>query len=305
MKKYKLITAVSLLLGTVIIISCKTRFETTKAEYKASVSPAALERGRVLVYSICAGCHLNRPDNKFIGNRIEDVPGIVGKVYSANLTNSKSNGIPPHYSDAELKYLLKTGIARDGRFIPYMLRPNMADGDINAIIVYLRSDDPAVAAGDTTIGITRYNLFGKLYMGMTAKPLAYKPGIKRPSENEPVALGAYLVDNLGCFHCHSKSLTSLNYVNPEQSKGYMAGGLKLKGENGNSVTAANITPDKQTGIGNFTKQQFLKAVKEGEAPDRKLHPPMPEFKKLNDHEVDAIYAYLQTIPAKYHKIAYH
>ena len=140
---------------------------------------------------------------------------------------------------------------------------------------------------------------------MTAKPLPYKPGIKRPSENEPVALGAYLVDNLGCFHCHSKSLTSLNYVNPEQSKGYMAGGLKLKGENGNSVTAANITPDKQTGIGNFTKQQFLKAVKEGEAPDRKLHPPMPEFKKLNDVEVDAIYAYLQTVPAKYHKITYH
>ncbi len=286
----------------ITVISCKTHFETTSADFKALRSQPEVERGRVLVYSICAGCHYNRQAEKFIGNRIEDVPGIAGKVYSANLTHSKTNGIPEKYTDAQLKYLLKTGIAHDGRFISYMLRPNMAEGDLNAIVAFLRSDDPALVAADTTIGPTHYNVFGKIYMGMHAKPLQYKTVANRPAENEPVALGRYLVDNLGCFHCHSKSLTSLNYLYPEQSQGFMAGGIKLKGEHGLVVTASNITPDKTTGIGSYTREQFVKAVKEGEAPQRKLVPPMPKFKMLSDKEVDAIYAYIKTIPAVSHTV---
>jgi cytochrome c1 len=183
-----------------------------------------------------------------------------------------------------------------------MLRPNLADDDLNAIIVYLRSDDPAVAAADTTVGLTHYNLIGKMYMNMKAKPLPYIQIAKRPAEDVPVAVGRYLVDNIGCFHCHSKSLTTLNYLHPQQSKGYLEGGLKLKGENGANVIASNITPDKPTGIGDYSERQFLKAIKDGEAPDRKLKPPMPKFQKLNDGEVKAIYAYLLTVPAKYHKI---
>jgi mono/diheme cytochrome c family protein len=302
MKKYKIIIIISIMIAVVIIISCKTRFTTTKTVYTATSSPQALDRGRVLVYSICAGCHLNHSDNKFIGNRIEDVPGIAGKVYSANLTQSKTNGLPPRYSDAEIKYLLKTGIAKDGRFLSYMLRPNMSDEDINAIIVFLRSDDPAMAAADTTIGLTHFNLIGKAYMSMHADPVTYKSVIKTPSENEPVALGYYLVDNLGCFHCHSKSLTKLNLVNPDQTEGYLAGGIKLKGEKGIAVIAPNITPDKNSGIGSYTREQFLKAVKDGDAPDRKLRAPMPKFQKLSDGEINAIYAYIQTVPAKAHKI---
>jgi len=229
----------------------------------------------------------------------------VGMVYSANLTNSKSNGVPPRYSDAELRYLLKTGVARDGRFIPYMLRPNMADEDMNDIIVYLRSDDPAVAAADTTIGITHFNLIGKMAMNIMAKPLPYKTGINRPTESDPIASGRYLVDNIGCFHCHSKSVTKLNYLYPEQSKGYMAGGMKFKTRQGMEIYASNLTPDKQTGIGDYTQSQFRKAVKDGEAPHRNLHPPMPKFKRLSDRDVDAMYAYLQTIPASFHKVHGH
>jgi len=303
MKKHKLITAISLMAAVMIIVSCRTHFDTIKAGFVATPSPQALERGRVLVYSSCAGCHYNRAVNKFVGNRIMDVPGIAGKVYSANLTRSESHGIPPHSTDAGLKYLLKTGVAKDGRFIPYMLRPNMSDEDINAVIVFLRSDDPAITAADTTIGITHYNLFGKFYMNSHAKPLPYRPGMKTPSENESVALGRYLVDNLGCFHCHSKSVTSLNYLNPEESEGYLAGGAKLHGEQGREIIASNITPNKQTGIGNYTKEKFRKALIDGEAPNRKLRPPMPKFQKLSEREVDAIYAYLQTVPPKYHKVA--
>ncbi len=282
-----------------IIISCKSQFATTKTSYTAVASPAAFERGKVLAYSICGGCHYNRSVNKFIGTQIEDIPSIAGKVYSANLTHSKAHGIAPEYSDAEIRHLLKTGVAKDGRFLSYMLRPNMADEDINAIIVYLRSDDPAVSAADTTVGLTHLTFIGKTFMNLNAKPAPYRANVKLPVASDKIATGYYLVDNLGCFHCHSKNLTKLNFEYPDKTKGYLAGGIKLKGMNGIEIKASNITPDKLTGIGNYTQEQFRKALIAGQAPYRKLKPPMPKFTMLKESEIDAIYAYLQTVPAKY------
>ncbi|HVS90677.1 MAG TPA: hypothetical protein VHE59_01505 [Mucilaginibacter sp.] len=300
MKKHFWILTLAVLIPA-IIIGCKTRFDTTTSTYKATASSVSFDRGKELAFAICAGCHYDRHVNKFIGMQIRDVPGIAGKVYSANLTHSKTNGVTAHYSDAELRYLFKTGIARDGRFLEYMLRPNMADDDINAIIVFLRSDDPSLAAADTTVGRTHFTWIGKIYMSMHAKPLPYKEGIRLPAKNS-VAMGYYLVDNLGCFHCHSGSLTKLNLQHPDQTKGYLAGGIKLTGANGQKITASNITPDKNTGIGDYSKEQFRAALTEGRAPDRKLKPPMPRFSMLKTEEIDAIYDYLQTISPVEHKI---
>lgn len=299
-RKNSCILALCVIVAAAIVISCKTKFNTTKANYTIAQSPADFERGKELAFSICAGCHYNHSVNKFIGTQIHDVPGIAGKVYSANLTQSKSNGIMPHYSDAEIGYLLKTGIARDGRYLAYMLRPNLAESDIRALIVYFRSDDPAVSAADTTVGVTNLSFVGKAFMNMKAKPITYKSNVKLPTGQ--VELGYYLVDNLGCFHCHSASLTNLNYLQPDQTKGYLEGGMKLKGEDGMDIKASNITPDKSTGIGNYSREDFRKALTDGEAPNRHLKPPMPKFNMLKANEVDAIYAYLQTVPAKYHVV---
>jgi mono/diheme cytochrome c family protein len=300
--KNKSILIILPILAVIVVISCKTHFDTTKSDYKAITTNQNFGHGKALAFTICAGCHYNRGLHKFAGNPMHDVPGIAGKVFSANLTQSKTNGIAPKYTDAEIKYLLKTGISKDGRFMSYMLRPNMADDDINDIIVFFRSNDPAVSAADTTVGLTHYNIIGKTYLGLKAHPAPYQANVKRPSENDQVALGRYLVDNVGCYHCHSKSLKSLNSVNPEQTKGYLAGGATLKGEGGMEIAASNITPDKYTGIGSYTKDDFRKAVKEGQAPHRKLKPPMEKFEYLTNKQVDAIYAYIMTVPAKNHVV---
>jgi cytochrome c553 len=298
MKNNKHTWVIAVTAAVITIIGCKTQFETTKANYTATRSAKAFERGKELTFSICAGCHYDHTVNKFIGTRIHDVPGIAGEVYSANLTHSKSNGVVPHYSDAEIRHLLKTGIARDGRYLSYMLRPNMAEEDLNAIIVYLRSDDPAVSAADTTVGITHLTIIGKAFMNIKAKPIPYQANIKLPATSNQAAMGYYLIDNLGCFHCHSASLTNLDYLHPDQTKGYLAGGIKFKGEHGLVVRASNITPDKTTGIGNYTLDDFRKALTAGKAPDRQLKIPMPKFGRLKMQEVDAIYAYLQTVAPK-------
>ena len=95
MNRYQCISAISRYIVAIFTGSCKTKFETTKSNYKASRSELAVDHGEVLTYSICGGCHYDHSAHKFIGTQIHEVPGIVGKVYSANLTHSQSHGITP------------------------------------------------------------------------------------------------------------------------------------------------------------------------------------------------------------------
>ncbi len=292
------------LLCAVLLYACKTHYPVAKENYTLIKTPNSFDRGKNLVYNTCGGCHYNRGVGKFVGNKFDGIPKVMGKVYTANLTNSKEYGIMRLYTDAQLAYLLKTGITRDGHFIPYMVRPTMADDDINDIIVYLRSDDAAVAAGDTSVGKTHLNAIGRAAIH-SKKPEPYITPISRPEADNAVANGRYLVDIIGCYHCHSKSITSLNYLHAEQSKGYMQGGEKFKGPDGKKIYASNLTPCKTTGIGYYTREDFRKAVREGQAPNRKLHPPMEQFHHLTDKQTDDIYAYLQTLPRAHHKIKGH
>ena len=299
--RIKFLAIGSLVLFT--IAGCRFYFKTTTDQFTARKNSSSVENGKNITFLICSGCHYDFRINKFIGKGLNDLPKIAGKLYSANLTQSVTHGRPPQYSDAELFYLLKTGIAKDGKFMPYMMKPMMADEDVNDIIAYLRSDDPAVAAADTTVGKTRINLIGKIGIRIVSKPQPYNKGVVRPDENDPVAYGRYLVGIIGCYHCHSQKVLKLNFLDPELTKGYLAGGIRLKDPQGKRLRGPNLTPDKETGIGNFTKEDFYKAVREGEAPSgRKLSPPMPKFQAITDKQVEAIYSYLKSLPAVHHRV---
>lgn len=284
-------------------MSCWWYFNTTTDHFEAKKNSDAVQRGKNLAFNICGGCHYDPAVGKFIGRSLNDLPKIAGHLYSANLTQSLTDGRPPKYTDAELFYLLKTGISKSGAFMPYMMRPMMADEDINAIIAYLRSGDPAVAALDTTRGKTHINFLGKTGIRLGAKPQAYNKGIPLPDENDPIVYGRYLVAVIGCYHCHSRKVFGLNYLHPENSKGYLEGGIRLKDPQGKRLFGPNLTPDKETGIGNFSLQDFTAAVREGIAPSgRKLSPPMGKFKTLSDKQVNAIYTYLQSWKPVHHEV---
>lgn len=288
---------------SVVIAGCSFYFDTTKDQFTAKANDQSFERGKNLAFNICAGCHYDPKIGKFIGRSLNDLPKIAGHLYSANLTQSQTNGIPPHYTDAELFYLLKTGISKSGKFMPYMMRPMMADEDINDIIVYLRSNDPAVAAADTTVGKTHINFIGKAGIRFASKPQPYNKGVPGPDENNPVEYGRYLVAVIGCYHCHSKKVLGLNYLDPEKSKGYLQGGIKLKDPQGKRLYGPNLTPDKETGIENFSEEDFAKAVREGITPSgRKLSPPMDKFKSLTDKQVHSLYTYLMSLKPVHHEV---
>ncbi len=294
---------ISFLILTIIVCGCKMYFKTTTDQFTSVQKEQSLERGKNLTFNICSGCHYEHSMDRFIGKSLNDLPKIAGHLYSANLTHSKTNGVPPRYSDAELFYLLKTGIGRDGWFRPYMMRPMMADDDINDVIVYLRSADKPLQAVDTTVGKTHINFIGKIGLRIASKPQPYNKGVAQPDEKDKVTYGKYLIGVIGCYHCHSKKVLGLNYLDPEKSKGYLTGGIKLKDPKNKKLRGPNLTPDSTTGIGYFSLEDFTKAVKEGITPSgEKLSPPMGKFVNLTDQQVEALYSYLRSIKPVKHKV---
>jgi mono/diheme cytochrome c family protein len=286
-----------------MLFACKMHFKTTTESFKASASSGSFENGKNLAFNICGQCHYDKTLNRFAGKPLNDLPKIAGRLYSANLTRSASDGIPPHYTDAELFYLLKTGISKSGRFMPYMMRPMMADQDINDIIIYLRSDDEAVAPVDKTLGKTHINVLGNVGIRALSKPQPINKGVARPDENNAVDYGRYLVSVIGCYHCHSQKAKKLNYLDAEKTKGYLLGGMKFKDSAGRKVYAPNLTPDKETGIGNLSQKDFNTALSKGILPSgRELNEVMPRFVRLNEKQLNAIYSYLQSLPPVHHRV---
>ena len=138
------------------------------------------------------------------------------------------------------------------------------------------------------------------------KPLPYpEKAIAAPAITDQVAYGEYLVnDQLHCYACHSADFKTNNEIDPTKSEGYLSGGNPMLNKKRELVNSANITMDKEHGIGAWTEAEFVKAVKEGRRPDGKaLRYPMFPYSGLQDEEIKAIYAYLKTVPANPKEVA--
>ncbi|SFS92173.1 Cytochrome c [Zhouia amylolytica] len=147
--------------------------------------------------------------------------------------------------------------------------------------------------------------------------------VDEESPEKIIERGAYLVNAMGCNHCHSPKKMGPN--GPEMIPELMLSGFPsdrpivkfndtliksgfaifypdltaTAGPWGVSF-AANLTPD-DTGIGTWTESQFKKAFTEGKLKGldngRMLLPPMPwqDFKHLKDEDIHAIFKYLKSI----------
>jgi mono/diheme cytochrome c family protein len=103
---------------------------------------------------------------------------------------------------------------------------------------------------------------------------------------EQVKAGRYQAILGDCMGCHTRPGGKL-----------FAGGAALQTPFG-KMTAPNITPDNDTGIGGWSEAQFRRAVKQGVAPDGQLlYPamPYPNYARMSDEDVSRIWDYLQTI----------
>lgn len=98
-------------------------------------------------------------------------------------------------------------------------------------------------------------------------------------------------------------MTKINYLEPEKSLGFYAGGAELLNLNKETILSANITPDMQTGIGDYTEEQFVKTLQYGTKPNgQPFNYPMEPHTALSDGEAKAIFAYLRSLAPVRHKI---
>lgn len=107
-------------------------------------------------------------------------------------------------------------------------------------------------------------------------------------DDADVERGKYLALAGNCASCHTAA-----------GAGFMAGGVAFETPFGR-IYSTNITPDADTGIGDWTGQQFLNSMRQGTRPDGEhLYPVFPytAFTKVSDEDIVALFAYLKSIPA--------
>ncbi len=285
-----------LLIVLVLLEACKSTYPVKEMKTNAKQVPAEeLERGEKLVGLACSPCHYDQATEKLTGTHLTDIPKILGKVYASNLTQHPDNAITK-YSDGELKYLLRTGIMKNGKMSPFMQKPNLADEDIDAIIAFLRSDDDMVQPVPQSLPKTRYTGIGKIAL-KTLKPMPYiEKEIAAPKVTDKVAYGKYLIDIIGCYDCHSANFMKLDKMNPENTKGYMGGGSKMRSADGEKIVARNLTFH-ETGLAGWTEKDLSKALRQGiDNENRVIRYPMRIFSDLDDNDIEAIYLYLKSLP---------
>jgi mono/diheme cytochrome c family protein len=129
-------------------------------------------------------------------------------------------------------------------------------------------------------GLLSIKLWPKEDPGPPAPPNTLAP-------DELVARGAYLAKAGDCMACHTVR-GGLAY----------AGGLEMQTPFG-AVLTPNITPDRQHGIGNWTADDFWRALHNGKSRNgRLLYPAFPytDYTRVTRADADALYAYLRTVP---------
>ena len=103
---------------------------------------------------------------------------------------------------------------------------------------------------------------------------------------DAIARGKALVNAGDCSGCHTS----------DPAKPF-AGGVRIETPFG-AITSPNLTPDRDTGIGGWSEQDFYNALRSGTAPDgSRYYPafPYPYFTKLTRDDIFAIRAYLGTL----------
>ncbi|WP_201532730.1 cytochrome c [Psychrobacter ciconiae] len=102
-----------------------------------------------------------------------------------------------------------------------------------------------------------------------------------PANSDLVNKGAYVARAADCMACHGEDYK---------------GGSPIATPMGD-IYATNITPSKRFGIGKYTKQDLKRALTEGRAPTHRLYPamPYPDYHGMTDADIDALFAYLQTV----------
>lgn len=142
------------------------------------------------------------------------------------------------------------------------------------------------------IGLTALACTGKYVRPTTQEQIQPTPG--------RLERGSYLVNSvMACGACHTPRVGN-SWLGGERADAYLAGGTLFDDPDGGfQMSVPNITPDLATGVGAWSDDEILRAIRDGVHKDGSLlRPPMPfyMYDVLSDEDGRAIVAYLRTVP---------
>ncbi len=262
----------------------------------ASAESASVKRGSYLANTImtCANCHSPKgpPEatngKDYSGGLEFDEPPF--KVTAPNITQDKETGLGK-WSAAEIKNVLLTGIRPNGTPLAEIMPTNfyqiLTPSDANAIVAYLKTLKP--------ISNKVPNPLYKMALPHHLFPGSEKPMPASAMRNK-IKRGFYLATIGHCMECH----TPMTQKGRDFGNGLGSGGFEFKGPWGVSKSR-NITSSKTKGIGEWSDAEIKRAITQGVSKDgSKLKPPMGYgyYAGMTNSDLDAIVAYLRTVPAK-------
>lgn len=259
------------------------------------------------IFAMAGGCacHTVPKQTPHAGGRAFPIP--FGTVYSTNITQDKDTGLGA-WTDQQIIDAIVKGVRRDGSrslpVMPYEKYSGMAQADLKALVAYLRTVKPVKKATPDlktkapfarSLGTWAYlKAFGRFGASPAQAP---RSGADR---------GRYLADHVAlCGDCH----TPRNSIGVPKQSLYMAGAAQDIGPLGEGVP--NITPDKETGIGSWKREEIAELLLTGTKPDfdnvqglmyEVIQGTTHGYKDMTKEDALAIADYLKSIPPIVNKI---
>jgi mono/diheme cytochrome c family protein len=244
--------------------------------FDASIGDAAAGARYVVTFG-CTDCHSPDLGGKLL---IDGMP--FARVAAPNLTAGSPAGA---FTDEEFERAMRHGIGRDGRklfIMPSAEYTYLSDQDIADILAWIRS----LPAVERELPPRAFGPVGRAMVALGKVPsqpdlLAADPDAKhldRPAADDALALGHYYTRL--CTGCHGLELTGGQPIEPGMPP------------------APNITPGGNPG--NWSLEEFRAVFSTGRTPEGKQLVGMPwqAIGTARPHEIDAIWTYLQSLPAK-------
>ncbi len=290
------------------------RFAPPAFEVANPAPPELVERGEYLAnhVMICTTCHSERDWRFYGGPPVEGTKGLGGEsftelflfpedtaMYSDNLTPATLGD----WTDGELVRAIAGGLDRDGEMIFLMMPINqfrtMARPDMEAVIAWLRALHPVETepVPERVLKYRALNDVGWMFVGPPAlnKKVPGKPG--------SVRRGAYLANMASCRWCHT-STDVLGF--PVPGKEWAGGmGFPVPEPGKGWVFSSNLTPDRKTGLGAWSEEQFVARFRASKEETVRAVPMSGGFNSpmawsayagMTDDDLKAIYRYLRTLP---------
>jgi mono/diheme cytochrome c family protein len=249
------------------------------------------------------GCH-TKPASKAINAGGRRYDGPFGTVYSSNITPDRQHGIGG-WTDDQVITAIRLGRRPNGdRLIPvhpYTVFNGMAEGDLRALVAYLRTLPPVNQANQPK-RIT-VPLFETVFLPAWLAAFAPRETPPASAPTSGVARGEYLVRAVAhCGECH----TPRGVTQATDNSRFLAGSPKGPEDS----VVPNITPDKDTGLG-WTEDEIVEYLTTGNKPDgdsagglmgEVIAGTTAGYRDLTRADLQAIARYLKTVPPIRNKV---